>query len=210
MGPTIKVNAELVHATAEALELLVTSKPRRVPAWNDMPPVLVFTDGAVEDELNAVTHGALLLDPCSGKAFFFGDYVPDEFVSLWKKSGKKQVISQAEIFPVLVAKETWSSVLEDRNVIWFLDNDSARMALIRKFSPVLDNFCLLQLNSKLDVQIQSRHWYSRVPSKSNPSDAASRLDFEYYSFAEKCSPVYTAALRSLKSFKELIESVERG
>eukprot|EP00435_Cladocopium_sp_Y103_P029262 s1712_g7.t1 len=123
---------------------------------------------------------------------------------------KKQVIAQAEIFPVLVAKDTWKELLENRSVLWFLDNESARMALIRNISPILDNFCLLQLNPKLDVNIQARHWYNRAPSKSNPSDAASRLEFDSYSFAVKCEPIYNLAFKSSRSFKELLELVERG
>ena len=62
---------------------------------------------------------------------FFGDHIPDPFVAFWKRSGRKQVISQAEIFPVLFAKETWKQVIENRSILYFLDNDSARMALVR-------------------------------------------------------------------------------
>ena len=122
MGSRVQVTAELVHATSHALELLVQAKPR-LGAWCDVPPVLVFTDGGVEDEMARVTHGALILDPWSGQAFFFGDHIPTAFVEFWKRSGKRQVISQAEIFPVLVAKETWGHILENRSVLWFLDNE---------------------------------------------------------------------------------------
>eukprot|EP00435_Cladocopium_sp_Y103_P008138 s3431_g2.t1 len=210
MGPSVQISNELVYATSEALTLLLNAKPRIISAWDSSPPVLIFTDGAVEEDMKSVTHGALLLDPLTGKAFYFGDEIPEEFCALWKRSGKKQVIAQAEIFPVLIAKETWKEVIDNRSVLWFLDNDSARMALIRNFSPVLDNFCLLQLNARLDVDIQARHWYNRVPSKSNPSDAASRLDFSTYTFASKSFPIYDAAFKSLKSFQELLKLVERG
>jgi hypothetical protein len=209
MGFRVQVTAELVHATSHALELLVQAKPR-LGAWCDVPPVLVFTDGGVEDEMARVTHGALILDPWSGQAFFFGDHIPTAFVEFWKRSGKRQVISQAEIFPVLVAKETWGHILENRSVLWFLDNDSARLALVRNFSPVLDNFCLLQLNAQLDMLVQARHWYARVPSKSNPSDDASRLDFSPYTYAAQSTPRYARAMEALKGFQRLTESVEKG
>lgn len=77
-------------------------------------------------------------------------------------------------------------------------------------SPVLDNFCLLQFNAQLDMLVQARHWYARVPSKSNPSDDASRLDFSPYTFAAKSTPCYTLATEALKSFQRLTESVEKG
>jgi hypothetical protein len=210
MGPLVKISPELVHATSHALSLLLQSRPRVVGAWNNIPPVLIFTDGAAEEEFCKVTHGAVLLDPWSSQAFFFGDRIPEPFVAFWKRSGRKQVISQAEIFPVLVAKETWRQVIENRSILWFLDNDSARMALIRNYSPVLDNFCLLQLNAELDVKIPTRNWYSRVPSKSNPSDDASRLEFEAYSYAIQSQPCYAMALEALESFQKLTVSVEMG
>ena len=160
-------------ATSEALSLLINAGPRRIDRWSDKPPILVFTDGAVEEGANKVTHGALLLDPVNQHSLVFGDHVPQMFVNAWMRFGKRQVIAQTEIFPVLVAKETWANVLAGRSVLWFLDNESAKMALIRIFSPILDSFLLLQTNAKLDLETQSKNWYSRVPSRSNPSDCIS-------------------------------------
>ena len=58
------------------------------------------------------------------------------------------MICQAEILPVLTSKETWCSHIEGRSVLWFVDNEAARMALVRNLSPILDNFFLLQLNAR--------------------------------------------------------------
>ena len=207
-GPTAMVTADLIHAISEALSTLLESKPRMVQAWNQCPPVLVFTDGAVEGDL--VTHGALLVDPWKSTSQFFGDNIPQQFVDLWRRSGKKQVIAQAEVFPVLISKETWKEMLFGRSVLWFLDNDSARLALVRCFSPVLDNFCLLQLNARLDLKIHARHWYSRVPSKSNPADDASRLEFSAYKNSVACTPSYSAANEALERFRKLMEKIEKG
>eukprot|EP00435_Cladocopium_sp_Y103_P017022 s3000_g4.t1 len=201
-GPSIHVSVELVHATAEALAVLVESKPRRIDAWSKCPPLLIYTDGAVEDGSAKVTHGGLVIDPWKNQSFFFGDHVPSKFVQLWQRSGKKQVIAQAEIFPILIAKDTWRSIIAGRSVLWFLDNESARSALVRCYSPVLDNFFLLQLNARLDSEIQSRHWYNRVPSRSNPSDDASRLEFSCYDYATQVKPSYEAAMHSLQKFRE--------
>ena len=129
---------------------------------------------------------------------------------MWQRTGKKQVIAQAEIFPVLIAKETWQSEISDRSVLWFLDNDSARLALIRCFSPVLDNFCLLQLNARLDSRLNARHWYSRVPSKSNPADDASRLEFSAYKRSVQSGPCYVAAKEAIQRFWQLMRKVEKG
>ena len=95
----------------------------------------------------------------------------------WRSSGRTQVICQAEIFPVVVAKQTWCDALYQRAVLWFIDNNSAQAALVRSYSPVTDNYDLLVRNAELDVCLQTMNWYSRVPSKSNISDDPSRLCF---------------------------------
>ena len=195
-GPSVTVTPELVHVVSEALSLLMEAKPRLVQSWSEVPPILLFTDGAVEDSLKSVTHGAVLVDPWKQQSFFMGDNIPSDFVQLWTRSGKKQVIAQAEIFPVVIAKATWSTSLEGRSILWFLDNESARMSLVRNFSPILDSFFLLQLNARMDVSVQSRNWYSRVPSKSNPSDSASRLQFSEYRNSARSVPDYSIALKA--------------
>ena len=139
-GPSVSVTAELVHSVAEALDSLMTSKPRLISAWSDCPPLLLFTDRAVEDGDQGVTHGAILIDPWKQCSFYFGDEVPSEFLALWRRHGKKQIICQADILTVLTSKETWCSHIEGRSVLWFVDNEAARMALVRNFSPRLNNF----------------------------------------------------------------------
>ena len=209
-GAAIKVSPELVCAVSEALATLQGARPRLVEPWSSIPPVLVFTDGAVEESGEVVTHGALLVDPAFGHKLVFGDYVPMSFVTQWTRHGKKQVIAQAEMFPVLAAKCTWEQFLRNRNVLWFLDNESARMAFVRCFSPILDNFFMLQTNSKLDVELQIRNWYSRVPSSSNPSDSASRLDFSEYFDSSRHTPCYQKLSESLVHFEALMKMLEEG
>ena len=75
---------------------------------------------------------------------------------------------------------------------------------------MLDNFFLLQLNAKTDVEVQARNWYSRVPSKSNPSDNASRLEFSDYKNALQCTPDYTSALDSLSESWKLLGMIQKG
>lgn len=137
-------------------------------------------------------------------------YHRSEFVAFWKRNDKKQVISQAEMFPVLISKFLWSEVLAGRSVLWFLDNESARTCFVRNYSPVLDNFFMLQFNGSLDMSLNARHWYSRVPSRSNLSDAASRLDFAAYRGFVRTRIDYQPALEALDKFKQLVENLEKG
>ena len=191
-GPMVLVDDALKSVLQSALHTLVTSGPRKVSSWTGRPPILMFTDGACEEDGASVTHGAVLVDFYTHRFLYFGDDVPMIWVDRWSASGKKQMIGQAEIFPILVAKKTWHSDLAFRPVLWFVDNSSAQAALVRSFSPVFDSYELLSMNAKLDVGLQALNWYSRVPSKSNPSDAPSRLEFsELDSLGYvRCEPCY--------------------
>ena len=64
---------------------------------------------------------------------------------------------------------------------------------MRSFPPVFDNYELLSINAKLDVGLQFLNWYSRVPSKSNPGDAPSRLEFSDLDDQGyvRCKPCYS-------------------
>lgn len=192
-GRVANIDSQLRQVLLSALKTLMDARPRRVSSWTGRPPVLVFTDGACEEEGANVSHGAVLVDLYFNQFFYFGDSVPQEWTDKWKEGGKTQLIGQAEIFPVLVAKKTWKKNLEGRPVLWFLDNSSAQAALVRSFSPVLDNYELLTINAVIDVALQSLNWYSRVPSKSNPGDAPSRLEFAKLDDQGyvRCEPCYS-------------------
>ena len=141
-----------------------------------------------------MTHGALLFDPVTGRKEVFGDHVPKCLVERWKGGGKKQVIFFAEIFPVVVAKATWKDVVQGCRVLFFLDNEGARFTFIRSYSAQVNATDLLMISARLDVQSRALGWYSRVPSKSNPTDAASRLEFESYADCKRVDPSYEALL----------------
>ena len=102
------------------------------------------------------------------------------------------MIYQAELFPIWIAKVTWKHLLTGRQVLWFCDNEAARSAMIRSYSPLLDSLQLVRCCALEDVAAQSTNWYARVPSKSNLSDAASRLDFGCYALLRftKVMPKY--------------------
>eukprot|EP00973_Karenia_brevis_P022592 3109599-Karenia_brevis.AAC.1 len=138
-------------------------------------PVCVFTDGAFEGEL--ATCGAVLVD--QGLMEGFGIKIPDLLVLQWRLDGRKQVIGQAELWPVLVSKLTWKDRLAGRRVLFFIDNDSARFALIKQYSPVVQSAEILWKMAEVDAELRCWPWYARVASDSNPADAPSRLNFEW-------------------------------
>ena len=100
-----------------------------------MAPVLVFSDGACE--VDGTSIGAVVIAPGVG-AQCFGATVSESTLESWRtKMGQRQLIGQAELFPLLVARLTWPDLLRSRRVLFFVDNESARIGMIRTYSPVL-------------------------------------------------------------------------
>ena len=92
--------------------------------------------------------------------------------------GQEQTIGQAEIAPALLARLTWADDLLGRRVIQFVDNDSARYALVKGYSPSLASSVLLSDTWLQDCRLGLFSWYDRVPTASNIGDGPSRLDYE--------------------------------
>ena len=97
-------------------------------------------------------------------------------IDSWKtREDQTQVIGQAEVFPVLVSRLTWHKRIAGRRAIYFVDNESARLALIKMYSPVLPTLEILMQITAWDFKEQSHPWYSRVPTYSNIADDPSRM-----------------------------------
>ena len=157
-------------------EILLTCPPRTLSVTGETRPLLVFSDGACEGEqFGKVTVGAVIFDTISKKAKMFGDTVPNDLVEVWKSEGKIQTIGQAEILPVVLSRIAFEEEMRHRRVFYFIDNDSARMALIRGCSNSHSSMKLISVMIQLECKTQSWAWFARVPTHSNPGDGPSRL-----------------------------------
>jgi len=167
------------HLLLAAAKHIEHAKPRTVKKCHS-PPVVVFVDGACEQEGTSI--GGVLLD--GHRVECFGATLPSHLVAEWKTRDEQwQVIGQAEIFPLLVARLTWREVLRGRRVIYFLDNDSARQAAIRSYSPVPSSVKILMQMVEFDFVETSLPWYTRVPTEVNVADEPSRM--KYAGFVEE-------------------------
>ena len=150
-----------------------TAAPRLVESASSLPPVIVYTDGACEE--SGTTIGGVLYVPGQAPQCF-GAKLSEATIASWRtKLDQTQVIGQAEIFPLLVARLTWSKYLAGRRVIYFIDNESARIGLVRAYSPVLPSLSIILSCLRWDYDNCSQGWYARVPSYLNTSDGPSRL-----------------------------------
>ena len=153
---------------------LSSSVPRDIGCCHT-PIHCVYTDGAAEDSNELVSCGAVLV-PQFGAPQTFGFEIDPSIVSGWTNGDvSRQIIMQAELYPVLVARRLWADILVNSRVWFFIDNDAARQALIKGWSASPGANALLREMALLEAKSPFHSWYARVPSKSNPADAASRL-----------------------------------
>ena len=93
-------------------------------------------------------------------------------------TNKKQLVTEAELLPVIVAKRHWFDVLTHSKVIFWVGSEPAKFSLIRGMSDTPTCNSIVQASNHLTVELQCNEWFSRVPSKSNPADDPSRLVFD--------------------------------
>lgn len=114
------------------------------------------------------------MDPGTGKPLIFDGQISDRVVSKWQSGGIEQIISQAELATAVAVRINFKRVLKGRKVIFFIDNESARYALIKSVSGRSSMQVLTTAFHRCDLDYECFHWIERVPSKSNPADWPTR------------------------------------
>jgi len=137
----------------------------------------VFTDGAYEpDGTVKASIGGVLVNEEGLVVECFGielcDSLREDFLA-----DSQHPIYELELFPVLVALRTWQHHVENAQVVFYLDNDAARSALIRANGSTLLSQAIIAEFLRLERDTCILPWFSRVPTASNPADDASRLIF---------------------------------
>ena len=146
--------------------------PREIHALDDRFAIKLFTDGAWDNGVAGA--GAVLQSTADGRPVVAEIHVPKSLLSHWARGGQIQLISQLELFPVLVALSTWGPQYAGRRIICFIDNNGVRDALIKGSSPLSDHFVMLSMIAWISRRYQLTLWFTRVASESNPADSPSR------------------------------------
>ena len=138
----------------------------------------IFTDGACEPDQALGSVGGVILDQ-SGKCInFFGEQVP---ASLMEKlmARSKNPIHDLEVLPIFLAATLWGGMFKAGQVVYYVDNESARMAYIRGSGETPMSSAVISRFVILESQFQHKVWFARVPSHSNLADAPSRLEYDW-------------------------------
>ena len=202
-GANHLLTSDIIEALQWMSHWLRTAEPRKVLRSDGSPPILIFTDGAVEGPRhNVVTTGAVAFFPETDRLEFFGSIVEPSLLFEWNGGLDKQVIGQAELLPILQAKIAWSDRLEGKDVIMFVDNSSALHAVIKGFSNSPGSRDILKDMAVRDLARPSNVWLCRVPSVSNPADAPSRLEFETLLRTTNCVQVDAPVVSAFRASSE--------
>lgn len=157
---------------------LTEARPRKVSPIPNLPPALIFTDGACEPDGSGppcTTSGGLLVDPI-GPRQVFGLRLSDETITPWMTGSKRQLVTEAELSGVYIALREWAHHLSMRRVFLFIDSEPSLFALIRGTSETDSCARIVHACHKLIEAHQLFLWIIKIPSKSNPADEPSRLD----------------------------------
>ena len=177
-GGSFSLSEQLKRALGDLLLFVKHSPPRLIP----MPggrPVVIFTDGACEPKPGGgllATCGAVLVVGGICREFF-GIKIPVEFVSEWTTTGHKQVVGQAELLPILIARRMWKRHLVGQKTLIFIDNDAAREGAVKGYSPSDFSRHIIQAISHEETLLPCWPWFARVASCANIADGPSRLKF---------------------------------
>ena len=156
-----------------AIENLKLSPCRRIHCKTGIDKcLLIFTDGAWESGLG--TWGFLIWDCANGRSYVAGGDVPQGLIALWTGMVGEQLIGQIELWPVVFIRMRLNHLVLGRKILWFIDNESAKEALVRAFSNSPCSAALVQEFYSFENKSATSSWFSRVPSFSNPADMPSR------------------------------------
>ena len=156
---------------------LLHGKPRIIKAAWRAKPVVIFTDGALEDDNldhGPATVGGIMFLQGSDTAHVFGCEVPAEVLAHWSSDGRHHVIGLVELYGAILALRHWRKHLEGQRVLLFIDNWPALDALVKGDAAVSTwREVLMVLENPLEVE-PCYVWIARVASASNVADAPSR------------------------------------
>ena len=180
LTPPIRLALQFIVAVVDL------APPRVVPIFGAGRKALdMWSDASYEMELVTVEDWVPVGGPCRMGYVFrkHADLVPANTVGatadledtvLKKFLPKKQQISQCELFTAYTAIANEEEKFRDADVLWYIDNVSAAMALIKGASAKADLSAMAVAIHAIFARLNCRVWVEYVESASNPADGLSR------------------------------------
>ena len=139
---------------------------------------IIFTDGAFEATSGIGSVGGVLFSPNGFCENFFGEEVPEKIMKALL-SRSQNPIHDLEIMPVFLACLLWGKSFSFAPIVYYIDNESARMAFVRGSGSTPGAARMVHAFVEREAEFQHKCWFARVPSFSNCADQPSRLCFDW-------------------------------
>ena len=163
--------AQLASLCELAETMLRSTPPRRIAMKHWQEPILLFSDGALEDGVPSA--GALMFDPITARCEAVAFETPCELVNVWSPATAGHYICQLEAWAVLCARKQWGDIRGAPCVHW-VDNEAATLAVAKGASDSPTLASIAHVYQAFELLQPSVTWFERVASFSNPADAPSR------------------------------------
>ncbi|CAE7228488.1 unnamed protein product, partial [Symbiodinium sp. CCMP2456] len=170
--------AKLKELARRTREILEGSPPRLLSCLFAPDPILIWTDGSWESGVAGI--GACVWDPLSSAGRVFAGEAPSWALDAWRADfdtdQEPQLICHIELFVMVTIRWMLAERLLNRRVILFVDNESARFAILKGGSHSRGMSDLVRAFDRPDLKHPMLYWVDRVPSYSNVADGPSRKD----------------------------------
>eukprot|EP00438_Fugacium_kawagutii_P033030 Skav231048 [mRNA] locus=scaffold2842:20283:21575:+ [translate_table: standard] len=163
---------EVASFCDQTMHCLRNLKPRYISVLANSVPIIVYTDGAFE--AGVATWGGVVIDHYSSVAVVHHGVLPEEILDHWRASVGQQLICQIELLAFAILRVRYEALLCNRAVIAFIDNEAARVSLIKGSSPSPSLFNMVEYLSVVEARSPTATWYERVCTHSNLGDLPSR------------------------------------
>ena len=169
-----KVGGDLWASLFRFRDCLQDGKPHVIQSSHD-DPLFIFTDACYEPGAEWCSGlGAALFDARGCFLAFFSLHVDAQGRQVLGEASKKTIIFELEFLAVITALVHWKSILRNRPIVMYLDNNTTRDIAISGRGRSLTAKALATALLTLEDEGELRAWYARVPSPSNVADLPSR------------------------------------
>jgi hypothetical protein len=171
---TVTGNLRLALQHLVRSALTVAERPLPICAL-PLRPVIIYSDASAKGKFGDIVKLGFCIFK-DGTCHVGSHDVPAHIMERFCM--RKHYINVGELLVAPLIAVSCRELLENRDVVWFIDNRAALSALIKGAAPQVDTAFLALTATWAFSSANSRVWFDRVDSDGNPSDLLSRDGIE--------------------------------